>query len=306
MDWITVACTFSICYNLNTLKEGDDMTVFEKAPAKLNLSLDILNKRQDGYHNVEMVMTTIDLYDRIELTSLEQDQVKVTLWSRYVPNDERNLAYQAAKAFKEKYKVKKGVHIKIDKNIPVSAGLGGGSADAAAVLRGLKKLWKIDISTAELATLGATISSDVPFCVYGHTAIAKGRGEIIEKLPSPPTCWVILAKPDIGVSTRTIFEQIKMEQLKHPNTNEVIQALYDQDFPKLCNHLGNALENVTMNMYPEVRWLKQKMMQNGIQGVLMSGSGPTIYGLVEQERKAKRIYNGMRGFCKEVFLVRSN
>ncbi|HEY4599885.1 MAG TPA: 4-(cytidine 5'-diphospho)-2-C-methyl-D-erythritol kinase [Cerasibacillus sp.] len=280
------------------------MAIYEKAPAKLNLSLDIIKKRDDGYHDVEMVMTTIDLYDRIELTPLRNNQIEVTLWSQFVPNDERNLAYQAAKVFKEKYNINKGVHIKIDKCIPVSAGLGGGSADAAAVLRGLNRLWNVNVSMAELAHLGATISSDVSFCVYGKTAVARGRGEKIEPLPDPPPCWVILAKPDIGVSTRTVFQQIELEKLHHPNTEDVIHALHTGDFIKMCQHLGNALEDITMRMYPEVKRLKEKMIKAGATGVLMSGSGPTIYGLVEQERKAKRIYNGMRGFCKDVFLVR--
>lgn len=280
------------------------MTIYEKAPAKLNLSLDILRKRTDGYHDVEMVMTTIDLCDRIELTPLSDNQIEVTLWSQFVPNDERNLAYQAAKVFKETYHIHQGVHIKIDKCIPVSAGLGGGSADAAAVLRGLNRLWNVNVSKKELAQLGATISSDVSFCVYGNTAIARGRGEEIEPLPNPPPCWVVLAKPDIGVSTRTVFQQIEIEKLQHPNTNGVVRALYTRNFKEMCQHLGNALEDITMQMYPEVKRLKEKMIKAGATGVLMSGSGPTVYGLVEQERKAKRIYNGMRGFCKEVFLVR--
>ena len=147
------------------------MVCFEKAPAKINLSLDVLDKRPDGYHNVEMVMTTIDLADRIELYALEEDQIKVSLWSRYVPNDERNLAYKAADALKKAYGITKGVHIRIEKNIPVSAGLGGGSTDAAAVLRGLNRMWSLEIPEDELASLGATIGSDIPFCIYGKTAI---------------------------------------------------------------------------------------------------------------------------------------
>src|SRR5699024_694946 len=147
------------------------MTLFEKAPAKINLSLDILGKREDGYHEVEMIMTTIDLNDRIELYPLDHNEIKVSLESRYVPNDERNLAYQAASVFKRAYNVSKGVHIKMDKDIPVSAGLGGGSSDAAAVLRGLNRLWSLNVPMNELAALGAKIGSDVPFCVYSTTAI---------------------------------------------------------------------------------------------------------------------------------------
>ncbi|WP_047980714.1 4-(cytidine 5'-diphospho)-2-C-methyl-D-erythritol kinase [Ornithinibacillus contaminans] len=280
------------------------MTHFEKAPAKINLSLDVLRKRNDGYHDVEMIMTTVDLADRIELNTLQEDRIEVSLWSRYVPNDERNLAYKAAKAFKTKYNISKGVHIKIEKVIPVSAGLGGGSTDAAAVLRGLNQLWNVNATIAELAALGGTIGSDIPFCVYGSTGIARGFGEIIETLPSPPPFWVVLAKPDIGVSSKTIFQKVNVDELIHPNTNAIIESLYEKDFAKLCANIGNSLESITVSLHPEVQRIKEKMVQAGAAGVLMSGSGPTVYGLVEQQSKAQRIYNSMRGFCQDVYLVR--
>ncbi|WP_156289986.1 4-(cytidine 5'-diphospho)-2-C-methyl-D-erythritol kinase [Oceanobacillus salinisoli] len=280
------------------------MALIEKAPAKINLSLDVLRKREDGFHDVEMIMTTIDLSDRIELHSLDEDKIEISMESRYVPNDERNLAYKAAHAFKKKYAIKTGVHIGIEKNIPVSAGLGGGSTDAAAVLRGLNRLWNLNIPLDELAVLGATIGADVSFCVYGNTAIARGYGEQIEVLASPPPCWVVLAKPNIGVSTWTIFNRVKINELYHPNTKRVMEALYEKDFHKLCQYMGNSLEPITSSLHPEVSQIKQAMMNIGAPGVLMSGSGPTVYGLVEHENKARRIYNGMRGFCEEVYLVR--
>jgi|SRR5690625_3768836 len=280
------------------------MIIYEKAPAKLNLSLDVISKRDDGYHNVEMVMTTIDLSDRIAIHEMEENKIEISLESRYVPSDERNLAYKAAKLFKETYGIAKGAHISIEKNIPVSAGLGGGSADAAAVMRGLNRLWSLCIPVQELAELGARIGSDVPFCVFGHTGVATGKGEIVNRLPAPPSCWVVLAKPDIGVSSGTIFEQINLEKLIHPETGKVIDALHDNDYPKLCNSIGNALEEVTCSAYPEVKRIKNKMVQSGAEGVLMSGSGPTVYGLVKHESKAQRIYNSMKGFCKEVYYVR--
>lgn len=280
------------------------MVLFEKAPAKINLTLDVLSKRDDGYHNVEMIMTTIDLADRIELTPLAENHIEVYLESRYVPCDERNLAYQAAKVFKDTYGIGEGVRIKIDKSIPVSAGLGGGSTDAAAVLRGLNRLWSLNIPMEELADLGGTLGSDIPFCVHGGTAIARGFGEKIEKLPSPPSCWVVLAKPNIGVSTRTIFEKVHVDRLTHPNTEKVLQALYANDFNKLCDHIGNSLEQITIDKHSEVAHIKEVMGQAGVRGVLMSGSGPTVYGLIEHHRKAKSVFNAMRGFCEEVYLVR--
>src|SRR5690625_628658 len=231
------------------------MVLFEKAPAKINLSLDVLGKRDDGYHEVEMIMTTIDLSDRIELYPLNHDSIIVSLESRYVPNDERNLAFKAASAFKSRYNITDGVCIKIEKHIPVSAGLGGGSSDAAAVLRGLNRLWHLNLSTEELAQLGATIGSDVPFCVYNCTALATGRGEEITKLRTPPSCWVILAKPNIGVSSKAIFRKLDFhtDTIQHPNTRALIHALYKGDFLNMCLHMGNVLENVTLKQYPEVQ-----------------------------------------------------
>lgn len=283
---------------------GDRMALIERAPAKINLSLDVLRKREDGLHDVEMVMTTIDLSDRIELKPLREDKIEISIESRYVPDDERNLAYKAAQAFKNKYGIQKGVHICIKKSIPVSAGLGGGSTDAAAVLRGLNRLWDLNVPMEELANLGATLGADVPFCIYGKTAIARGYGEKIERLTSPPPCWVILAKPNIGVSTWKVFNRIDTDELYHPNTVKVLEALSEGDFHKLCNYIGNSLEPITSSMHPEVFQIRRAMKSMGANGVLMSGSGPTVYGLVKQENKARSIYNGMRGFCAEVYLVR--
>lgn len=279
------------------------MVIFEKAPAKINLTLDVLRKRDDGFHEVEMVMTTIDLSDRIELYTLETNDIKVSLESRYVPNDERNLAYKAAQLFKDTYNIKHGVHIKIDKEIPVSAGLGGGSSDAAAVLRGLNKLWSLHIPLDELSQLGLAVGSDVPFSVMNHTALVTGRGEIIKRLPRPPSCWVVLAKPNIGVSTKTIFQHVIVDHLSHPNTKAVLAALDNHDLAQLSRNLGNSLEDVTIKLYPQVEQIKEKMVQLGATNVLMSGSGATVYSLVEQEKKAQRIYNGLRGFCQEVYKV---
>ncbi len=285
-------------------KGGVDVVVLEKAPAKINLSLDVLHKRNDGFHEVEMVMTTVDLADRIELKLLPYDKIKVESESRFVPNDERNLAYRAAKLMKDHFKIKKGVRIFIEKNIPVAAGLAGGSSDAAAVLRGVNKLWKIGASLDELAELGAKIGSDVSFCVYGGTALAKGRGEQILELPAPPPCWVVLAKPAIGVSTQTVYQKLNIKQAEHPDTQSMIAALEEQSFEKICAQVGNTLEGVTTRLHPEVNQIKEKMQQAGADAVLMSGSGPTVFALVAQDGRVQRIYNSLKGFCPEVYIVR--
>ncbi|MCS0791105.1 4-(cytidine 5'-diphospho)-2-C-methyl-D-erythritol kinase [Cytobacillus pseudoceanisediminis] len=280
------------------------MKVMVKAPAKINLSLDVLHKREDGYHEVEMIMTTIDLADRLELTLLDKDEIKIVSHNRFVPDDQRNLAYQAAHLLKERFQVKKGVSITIEKAIPVAAGLAGGSSDAAAALRGLNKLWDLGLSLDELAEIGTEIGSDVSFCVYGGTALATGRGEKIQRLPAPPTCWVILAKPFIGVSTADVYRRLDVEQVQHPNTAGMIEAINAGSYDNVCRNMGNVLEDVTLNMHPEVLQIKDQMKRFGADAVLMSGSGPTVFGLVHHDSRMHRIYNGLRGFCDQVFAVR--
>lgn len=275
-----------------------------KAPAKINLSLDVLYKRDDGFHELEMIMTTIDLADRIELELLDENRIVVQSQTRFVPDDERNLAYKAASLVKDRFSINKGVAIKIDKNIPVAAGLGGGSSDAAAVLRGLNKLWNLQLSIDELAQLGAEIGSDVSFCVYGGTALAKGKGEVITPLPAPPKCWVVLAKPSIGVSTGEIYKKLELENLEHPDTQVMLEAINTSNYEKMCRNLSNVLESVTLNLHPEVKQIKRDMKRFGADAVLMSGSGPTVFALVQHDSRMQRIYNGLRGYCNQVFAVR--
>jgi 4-diphosphocytidyl-2-C-methyl-D-erythritol kinase len=275
-----------------------------KAPAKINLSLDVLYKRSDGFHEVEMIMTTIDLADRVELTLLEQDKIHILSHNRYVPDDQRNLAFQAAQLLKDRYQVKKGVQITIEKTIPVAAGLAGGSSDAAATLRGLNKLWGLGLTLDELASLGSEIGSDVSFCVYGGTALAKGRGEMITDLPAPPTCWVILAKPFIGVSTAEVYRRLDLNGMKHPKIDEMVKAIQHNDYQSVCENVGNVLEDVTLKLHPEVAQIKEQMKRFGADAVLMSGSGPTVFGIVQHDSRMHRIYNGLRGFCDQVFAVR--
>lgn len=279
--------------------------IYEKAPAKINLLLDVLRKRDDGFHEVEMIMTMVDLADRLEMEELHRDQIVLTSQVGFIPLDEKNLAFQAAKLIKERYGVKRGVYIHLDKQIPVAAGLAGGSSDAAATLRGLNRLWKLELSTDELEDMGAELGSDVPFCVRGGTAIARGRGEKLENIATPPQCWVILAKPPINVSTADVYGKLRANEIQeHPSIPTMLSALSRESFTDMCAALGNVLEEVTLNRYPEVKQIKDCMIRAGADGVLMSGSGPTVFGLVSKEIKVARIYNALRGFCKEVYVVR--
>lgn len=278
--------------------------LYEKAPAKINLTLDVLHKRPDGFHEVEMIMTTVDLADRIWLRPTDNGKIIIKASERHVPNDRKNLAYQAAELLQIECGITNGVEITLEKSIPVAAGLAGGSSDAAATLRGLNRLWDLKLSVEELARLGARIGSDVSFCVHGGTALATGRGELIEILPPPPNCWVILAKPAISVSTGDIYGNLNVSAIDHINTVGMIEALRAGDYDKMCQSVGNVLETVTMDLHPQVVVLKEQMKRFGADAVLMSGSGPTVFGLVKHESRVPRIYNGLKGFCPEVYAVR--
>lgn len=278
--------------------------LYEKAPAKINLTLDVLHKRKDGFHEVEMVMTTVDLADRIGLRSTDDGKITIKTFDQFIPNDRKNLAYQAAELIIENYNVPNGVEITLDKSIPVAAGLAGGSSDAAATLRGLNRLWDLGIGAGDLAELGAQIGSDIPFCVYGGTALATGRGEIIQNIASPPNCWVILAKPAVSVSTASIYGNLNLETIIHPDTEGMVAALEANDYEAMCRKLNNVLEPVTVSLYPEVGMLKEQMKKFGADAVLMSGSGPTVFGFVSNEARVPRIYNGLKGFCQEVYVIR--
>ncbi|MGZ4111043.1 MAG: 4-(cytidine 5'-diphospho)-2-C-methyl-D-erythritol kinase [Tumebacillaceae bacterium] len=277
----------------------------EKAQAKINLTLDVLHKRPDGYHEVEMVMQTVDLSDHLTFTEWDKDEIVLTCTAPYIPLDERNLVYQAAHLVKRTFGVEKGIRIHIDKRIPVAAGLAGGSSDAAATLRGLNKVWELGQSLDQLAELGAKIGSDVPFCIYGGTAIARGRGEKIEHLPKVCPTWVVLVKPPIAVSTAEVYGRLRADEIEeHPDTAGMVDALVTGDVQQISAKMGNVLEQVTFGMYPEVERIKQQLLKFGAQGALMSGSGPTLFALVERESKATRIYNAVRGFSREVYLCR--
>jgi 4-diphosphocytidyl-2-C-methyl-D-erythritol kinase len=281
------------------------MKCYEKAPAKINLLLDVIRKREDGYHEVEMVMTMVDLADRLTLTELRHDAIELSSTSGQVPLDGKNLVYQAAKLVKERCGVRTGVRIVLDKRIPVAAGLAGGSSDAAATLRGLNRLWKLGLAADELRGMAEQLGSDVPFCVTGGTAIARGRGELLTPVDNPVSCWVVLAKPPIHVSTADVYGRLRIDRIgSHPDLSAMLAAIAGKDYRGMCKSLGNVLEEVTIRLHPEVGRLKETMLRLGADAALMSGSGPTVFALAERREKAVRIYNGLRGFCREVMVVR--
>ncbi|EGQ1278250.1 4-(cytidine 5'-diphospho)-2-C-methyl-D-erythritol kinase [Staphylococcus pseudintermedius] len=279
--------------------------IYETAPAKINLTLDTLYKRDDGYHEVEMIMTTIDLSDRLSFEKRNDSRIVLKVDETFIPSDDRNLAYRAALLMKETYQIKQGVTITLEKNIPVAAGLAGGSSDAAATMRGMNRLFELNRSLDELSELSAAIGSDVPFCVYGTTALCKGRGEILEILPKTPSAWVIVAKPQAGLSTPEIYGGLDLSQPFPVHTELCLKAIEENDYDALCKSLSNRLEPVSMQLQPEIAKIKTNMLNNGADGALMSGSGPTVYGFAQRERQARHIFNAVSGCCNDVYLVRT-
>lgn len=277
-----------------------------KAPAKINLTLDTLYKREDNFHEVEMIMTTVDLADYVTVSEIAADRIIMKSNDFGIPLNEKNLAFQAARLFKRHFGIKKGVEIFIKKRIPIAAGLAGGSSNAAATLKGLRELWKVDCTLEELAVLGSRLGSDVPFCVMGGTALATGRGEQIQAISSPPKCWVILIKPRIGVSTKVIYEALDATHAHHPDTKGMLEAIERQDYDGICQRLGNSLEDVTLAKYPVVGDIKNRLIQFGVDAALMSGSGPTVFALVRKDYKLRRIINSINGCFREhdVYAVR--
>ncbi|KAF1295283.1 4-(cytidine 5'-diphospho)-2-C-methyl-D-erythritol kinase [Enterococcus sp. JM4C] len=281
------------------------MEIIEKAPAKINLGLDVLHKRSDGYHELEMIMSSVDLADRLTIEEIAENKIIIETNRAFLPVDQRNHVYQAAMIVKERYGIDQGIKVSIKKSIPVAAGLGGGSTDCAAALRGLNRLWDLDLSVEELAAIGMEVGTDVPYCVYGKTALITGKGEKITPIPDMPQCWVVLVKPRMSVSTGKVFKEVNMDELHHPNIDELKAAIYANDYHRMTQAVGNSLEAITIKRHPIIQQIKDRMIKYGADATLMSGSGPTVYALCQQHSRAQRIYNGLKGFCDEVYVVRT-
>ena len=281
------------------------MELTAKAPAKVNLILDTPFRHQDGAPEWNMVMTAIDLADYIHLETIP-DTMKITVQTdtSYLPRDYHNLAYQAAKTLQTRFNIHEGVTITIDKHIPVAAGMGGGSSDAAAVLRGLNSLWRLGLTTRELAQIGLTIDADVPFCVYGTPAHVTGRGEQVTPLKSLPPMWFVIAKPHDNISTPTILRQINYETLEHVAVAEAVQAIQTGELTRLFELTGNVLEPITAQVCPDITRIKTKMLQFGADAATMTGTGPTVLGICTKYSRAQHVYNALKGFCRDVHVVR--
>lgn len=279
------------------------MEVKLEARAKINLMLDVLGKRADGYHELSTVMQSITLADTLVFRSAGPGIVLRTSHPR-LPVDKGNLVYRAAEALAEMHEPLTGVEIWLDKRIPVAAGLGGGSADAAATLLGLNTLWNLGLTMAELRQVAGTLGSDIPFCLSGGTALATGRGEIIRPLPALPPYWVVLVTPPFGVSTAEVYRQLQLTaDTAHPQTEGVVRAIRQGDLSGLIPQMVNVLETVTEKVHPEIRVIKAGLQAMGAAVSLMSGSGPTVFGLFTAREKAAAACRQARKYAGTVHLA---
>lgn len=282
-----------------------------KAYGKINLGLDVLRRREDGYHDVRMIMQTVGIFDRVDLIWKEEPGIQVETNLYYLPTNENNLVYKAAKLLMDEFQVQEGLLIRLRKFIPVAAGMAGGSSDAAAVLFGVNKMFRLGLTTEALMERGVKIGADVPYCILRGTALSEGIGEVLTSLPPVPQCQVLVAKPGINVSTKFVYENLHANDLRpeqHPDIDGMIRAIKAQDLQGIADKLGNVLETVTVKEYPVIQEIKDKMLEFGAIGSLMSGSGPTVFGLFTNPKAAQEAYEELRygessGLAKQVYLT---
>ncbi len=260
-----------------------------KALGKINLGLDVLGRRPNGYHDVRMVMQTVYLYDQILLEKTDKEGISLKTNLFYLPVNENNLAYRAAKMLIDEFAIKEGVHISLEKHIPVAAGMAGGSSNAAAVLYGMNRLFQLGLTDQELMERGVKLGADVPYCIMRGTVLAEGIGEELTPLPAMPKCHVLLAKPPISVSTQKVYEKLDAQEVtKHPDIEGILLGLQTGDLKKITSSMGNVLENVTITEYPQIERIKDVMKEEGALNAMMSGSGPTVFGIYDDKILARR------------------
>lgn len=278
-----------------------------KAMAKINLGLDVVRRRPDGYHEVRMVMQMLHLYDQVSIEKTDKPGIQIRTNLSFLPTDERNIAYKAAKVLMDAYHIKKGVMIDIDKHIPVAAGMAGGSTDCAAVLYGMNRLFRLGLNQAALMEYGVRLGADVPYCLLRQTALSEGIGEVLTPVAPMPDCPILIAKPPISVSTKHVYEHLKLnEATVHPDIDGIVEALQRQDLYGITDRLGNVLESVTITEHPVIAQIKAHMLELGAVNALMSGSGPTVFGIFDDEEKAAAACEGLKksGLARQIYLTR--
>ena len=282
-----------------------------RAHGKINLALDVLRKREDGYHDVRMIMQSVGIYDSVEICFIGRGengkpQIDIETNLRFLPTNENNLAYKAAYLLMEEFDLNYHILILIRKMIPVAAGMAGGSADCAAVLKGINKMFDIGLSIEELKERGVKLGADIPYCIMGGTALSEGIGEILTPLKPMPSCYIVLAKPHINVSTKFVYTNLRANELTyHPDIDGMIDAINKNDFYGMASRLGNVLETVTENEYPVINQIKNEMIKMGAVNSVMSGSGPTEFGLFDDRDKAKHCYDILKkaDYLRQVYIT---
>lgn len=277
-----------------------------KALAKINLGLDVVRRREDGYHEVRMIMQTIHLFDRVNIEKTSEPGIKIKTNLSYLPVNENNLICKAGRLLMDEFDITEGVSVDLEKRIPVAAGMAGGSTDAAAMLYGMNKMFGLGLSMQELKDRGVRIGADVPYCLMRGTALAEGIGEELKSLPPMIKCPVLIAKPQISVSTKFVYENLRLDgKTEHPDIDQLIKDIKAKDLQGVCDHMGNILETVTIPNYPIIAEIKKNMMENGAAGAMMSGSGPTVFGLFDDAEKAKQAYKAMKksGLSRQTYLT---
>lgn len=277
-----------------------------KALGKINLGLDVLGRRENGYHDVRMVMQTLYLYDNVTLIKKEEPGIEIESNLYFLPKDCGNIAWKAANLLMEEFNIPGGIKIILNKYIPVAAGMAGGSSNAAAVLYGMNKMYKLGLSQQELMDRGVKLGADVPYCIMRGTVLAEGIGEILSPLPPMPKCQILIAKPPVSVSTKAIYEAIDSKEIEdHPDIDGIIEGLKEHDLDKIAASMGNVLEKVTVDMHPEIAQIKECMLENGALGAMMSGSGPTVFGIFRSRRTAQEAYEKVKaqGIAKQVYVT---
>lgn len=280
--------------------------VSEKAYAKINLGLDVIRRRHDGYHEVKMIMQTVGIHDVLTLKKSGREGVCLMVGQAPLPCDENNLIYKAADMVLRHFQIREGVEITLEKNIPIAAGMAGGSSDAAAVFRGMNRLFQLGMSFSHMQKMGVKIGADVPYCIMGGTALSQGIGEIVSTLPAPPLAYLLIAKPDISVSTKFVYENLHANALSyHPDIDGMVEALRKGNLKGITDRMGNVLETVTEKQYPIIGEIKELMKAQGAENSLMSGSGPTVFGIYKDEETVKKAYEVLKGkgLAKEIFIT---
>ncbi len=278
-----------------------------KTRAKINLSIDIVGKREDGYHLVEMIMQSIDLYDILYIKEIDYDKIIIKTDSVEIPVDESNIVYKAVKLIKKTYNINKGVEVYIEKNIPVAGGLAGGSTNCAGVLVGLNKMWNLNLTKDKLKEIGLKLGADVPFCIEGGTKLATNIGEKLKDLPSlEDNVYILVCKPDLFVSTKDVYSNIDINNLENrPNNKYLIECLKNKDTLNLSRNMKNVLENVTTKMHKEINEIKNIMSTNSL-GTIMSGSGPTVFGIYDSEENILSAKNELLKKYNQVYITKSS